>query len=407
MPKDTAHTDRRLEMLESLLAISSADLKDALSLAMDLVASALRADKVDAFLYDERRDTLFAVGTSHQPLSGLQRKHGLDALAVANGGRIVGVFRNGETFFTGKLEDDTEELRGIRETLQVRSAIAVPLEVGGTRRGVLAVASRQPDFWDADDVRFAEALTRWVGTLAHRAELVAEIERSAVALGRRAAAEELVTVLAHDLRSYLAPVDLRTHFLTRRAEAEGRSEDVRDLELVKRGLSRVTMLISDILDVARIDKGILTIDLQPVPLDGLLRDLATTLSTPAHPVVVTPGEDTVVLGDLARLRQCLQNLIANAIKYSPRGAPVTVTLSRETHEGGERAKIEIVDQGPGIAGHVLPHVFERFVSDDSKRGGLGIGLFLAKAIATMHGGTLEVSSSPAGARFQLTIPCCT
>src|SRR4051812_29172210 len=112
---------RHLQTLERLLAIPAAELDNALSVACNAVAEALHADKVDAFLYDDSKDTLVAVGTSSTPLSSLQKKLGLDRLQVSNGGRVVQVFQTGETFVTGHLMADMEELRGVREGLKIES----------------------------------------------------------------------------------------------------------------------------------------------------------------------------------------------------------------------------------------------------------------------------------------------
>src|SRR5688500_3746757 len=99
---------RALVTLERLLAIPAAELPVGLAYATDAVAAALRADKVDAFLYDPTRDTLIAVGSSHQPLSALQHKLGLDVLPIANGGRVAFVYKTGETYVTGRLDLDEE-----------------------------------------------------------------------------------------------------------------------------------------------------------------------------------------------------------------------------------------------------------------------------------------------------------
>src|SRR6185436_13628421 len=165
--------------------------------ASNAVAEALSADKVDAFLYDETRDSLVALGTSTQPLSALQKRLGLDVLPVSNAGIAVKVYQEGRTFATGRLDLMDDELRGVREGLKVKSTIGVPLEVGGKLRGMLLIASLKPDFFGPADVTFAETIARWVGMIAHRAELVAQITRNALEQGRRAAAEELITVLAH------------------------------------------------------------------------------------------------------------------------------------------------------------------------------------------------------------------
>src|SRR6202008_2709581 len=121
--------------------LPAADLKATLNHVSDLLAQATRADKVDAFLYEPARDSLVAVGTSTQPLSALQRRHGLYGLPLANGGCTARVYSTGKTFLSGRLGDEAEELRGIKETLGVRSTIGVALEVGGQRRGLLLLAS--------------------------------------------------------------------------------------------------------------------------------------------------------------------------------------------------------------------------------------------------------------------------
>jgi two-component system, OmpR family, sensor kinase len=399
---------RLLDTLESLLALPSAELTSALTHACDLVAAAVRADKVDAFLYDPPRASLAAIGSSSQPLSALQRSLGLDVLAVANGGRLVGVYENGETFVSGQLEDDEEEVRGIRESLKVRSVVAVPLQVGPERRGVLAVASQQPRFFSAEDVRFIEIVVRWVGMLVHRAELVAEIARNALEHGRRAAAEELVTVLAHDLRAMLNPIGFRLSMMQSRAEEQGRSDDAEDAKAANAGLQRLARMINNILDSARIERGMFYLDRRPVALVRLCRELARLLATPGQPVEVIgrSDEELMVEGDRERLSQALENIVSNAIQYSPRNTPVELTLQGESRADGPWVKVVVRDEGPGIATDVLPRIFDRF-SSGQRSAGLGLGLYLAKQIAVAHGGSLTVESTMGqGAWFTLELPAC-
>ncbi|HVL36463.1 MAG TPA: GAF domain-containing protein, partial [Burkholderiales bacterium] len=350
---------RMLEVLEGLLRIPAGDLATTLAHVSDLVAAASGVDKVDAFLYEPARDSLVAVGTSTQPLSALQRQLGLDVLPVSNGGRVVHVFKTGQTFVTGALDADTEELRGVREALGIRSKLGVPLEIGGRRRGMLMLASLQPDFFTPEDVAFIESTGRWIGILVHRAELAAEIARNALEQGRRAGAEELVTVLAHDLRNYLGPLNMRLELLRLRAERDGRAEDLRDAAAAARSVLRLGALVSDILDVARLDQGVFQTQPEPLELGALVRDTAAMLSTPEHPVTVRLQEDTAfeLVGDAARLRQCLENIIANALQKSPSKAPVSVFVHREAaRPDGPLARVEVIDEGPGIPEDLLPHV---------------------------------------------------
>jgi two-component system, OmpR family, sensor kinase len=395
-----------LETLKRLLDIPAADMKVALSLACDAVAAAVHADKVDAFLYDPERDCLVAQGSSNQPLSSKQIRHGLNVLPISNGGRSVEVYQTGKTFVEGHVENDLEELRGLRDTLRIRSQIGVTLDVGGKRRGMMMIASLRPDAFTPRDVDFAEAVSRWIGSVAHRAELVQEIERNAVEQGRRVVADELITVLAHDLRNFIAPIDIRLRTIRRRAELEGRTTDVGEADAALKSVARLASLVSDILDAARVDQGVLELELQPVDLNALVDDVIKSLATTQHPIVRKSSEDLLIQADPKRICQCIENVVANAVRYSPDDAPITILIRRSRQEGLDIAHVEIVDEGPGIAPEVLPHIFERFVS--GRKGGLGLGLYLAKRIATLHNGTLDCESAPgAGARFTLSLPCFT
>src|SRR3954469_1670552 len=141
------NSDRLLKTLETLLAIPAADLENALSDACNALAAAFRAEKVDAFLYDDSRDCLVALGTSSTSLSSLQKKLGLDVLQISNGGRVIDVYQTGETFVSGRLTEDPDELRGVKVGLKIESQIGVPIEIAHQRRGMIMIASLQRDFF--------------------------------------------------------------------------------------------------------------------------------------------------------------------------------------------------------------------------------------------------------------------
>jgi GAF domain-containing protein len=223
-----AERDRLLETLQRLLALEAADLPSALRGAADLLGQALGADKVDVFLHDAAGEALVAVGTSDTPMGRRQHALGLGRLPLANGGRTVGVYETGEAYRDGHVEADQGELLGIRRGLGVRSSLGVPLEVAGERRGVLLIASAAPERFDARDAAFLGAVARWVGATAERAGLVERLTAEAAERGRRRAAEELLTVLAHDLRNHLTPLRGRLQLLRRRALREGHPANERD-----------------------------------------------------------------------------------------------------------------------------------------------------------------------------------
>lgn len=184
-------TDRLFDTLVALHRIATPELRPALTQASNLVAEALGADKVDVFLHEAATDSLVAMGTSETPMGRKQQELGLDRLAVANGSPPAQVYLSGEAHRTGRADLDPTQPRGIVEDLGVRSQLDAALDVGGVRRGVLAVASAEPDRWAERDLRFLQAVAGWVGLLTHRAELAEELARQARRQGRRDAAEEL------------------------------------------------------------------------------------------------------------------------------------------------------------------------------------------------------------------------
>jgi two-component system, OmpR family, sensor kinase len=225
-----------------------------------------------------------------------------------------------------------------------------------------------------------------------------------VAQGRRAAAEELVTVLAHDLRNYLTPIKGRIELIQRRAERESRQDYLSDANTLAGALMRLDRLVTDLLDVARLEQGVFAIQPRPTDLAALVAETAAALSVPQGEVRVEGVSELVIDADPDRLRQALENLIVNALKHSPEGAPVVVALHSEPRPDGEWAVISVSDQGPGIPQDVLSRIFTRFAVGPGSTG-LGLGLYLASRIAAVHGGALTVDTAPGrGATFRLALP---
>lgn len=396
--------DRMLQALEELLEIAPTDSQSAMNQVAQCVIELTRADKVDVFLFEPSTTTLVAVGTSDSPMSRKEKSLGLDRLALANGGRTVEVFQTGRTWHHPRQDEDPGELLGLVNGLGIRSHIAVLIEVGSQRRGVLDVQSATPDLFTADDVRFLETMARWVGAVVHRIELSEALTKAAVERGRHSAAEELITILAHDMSNHLVPIRIRLELIHRRAARERATEYLRDAEAAEQSLKALNRLISDLMDVGRLEQGLFTLERYPVDLVALSEEVGKLATTPGKEVRLTGMQELVVQADPNRLRQALENLVANAQKHSPAGLPVLVDVNREQRENGAWALVSVKDQGPGIAPEVMPRLFERFSKGPGSKG-LGLGLYLVRSIAEAHGGTLTVQSELGkGALFVLALP---
>jgi two-component system OmpR family sensor kinase len=407
--------NRLLATLEQLLAIDGINVRSTLNTASDLIAGAIRADKCDVFIYEPSTTTLVAFGTSHTPMGARQRQLGLDRIPIANDGPEVGVMNTGESYITGDAEQDPTIPPGVTGALGVRSIIIVPMVINGDRRGALQAYSAQRDAFSEDDLSFLQAVAHWIGALTHRAELVERISQEAATQARQVVAEELITVLAHDLSNMLTPLKARLDLVKRRVRRDNRERDVADLELASRSVNRLQALIRDLLDVGRLDQGLFSLSRQPVNLVLLVQETSEvvgTLQTVQLNILLTTPEELVVEADKARIGQALENLISNALRHSPKGAPVEVEVRSEMRPNGdsigsterEWAIINVHDEGPGIPADLVPRLFTRF-SPGPNSTGLGLGLYLARSIAEAHGGTLTVESSPGrGTTFCMAFP---
>lgn len=385
------------------MELPAVELRPALVEASNRVAAALNCEKVDAFLLDEAHQTLRAIGTSNTPMGRRQQALGLDVLALANGGRTVETFKSGTSYLEHRADQDPDEVRGLVEELGVRSTLSVPFEVNGVRRGVLAAASPTPEFFQASDLQFLEIVARWVGILAYRAELAESARRVDNEQVRRRAADELITVVAHDLRNHLHPLLARLQIMRLLIE-RGSPVSVLDLDKAIRSVQRLAHLTAELLDLKRLDEGLFSLNLVPLDLVVTANETAASLGTGVVPVRVSGEPRLVAVADSERVRQALENVVANAIKYSPPGKPVEVRVLSEDSGGKAWAIVEVLDEGPGIAPEMVSTLFDRFASSpDSK--GIGLGLHLAYRIARIHHGDLSVHPrAGGGTRFRLALP---
>jgi signal transduction histidine kinase len=398
-----ATAEVRLQTLEQLLAMRTTDRAVSLKHAADVLNKTFAAEKVDVFLYDAESTTLVAEGTSDTSLGREQHRIGLNRLAVANGGAAVRVFETGRPHLT-RNADLEGELPGIVNGLGIRSEIITPVEFGGSRRGVLLASSRTPAYFADEHLELLGVAARWVGLLADRAELTVRMAEDAAGRERYAAAEELLAVVAHDVRNHLSPLRGRLDLLRRRAEHSNQADHARDAAAALTAVDRLGKLVDDLLDAERLERGLFTVRPEALDLVALVRDVTQRFATERVLIDLHAPEELWLPADPLRVRQSLENLIANAVKYSPTGGHVTVEVCHAIRAGADGAQVTVEDEGPGIPAELRPRIFERFARSGSSAG-LGLGLFLAARIAEAHGGSLALDSEPGcPARFALWLP---
>ena len=239
----------------------------------------------------------------------------------------------------------------------------------------------------------------------HQAGVAEEARREIEAASRMK--DEFLGTISHELRTPLNAVLGWLH-LIRTGKLDGDTE-ARGFESIERNVRLQSQLTADLLDVSKALTGRLKMDLRPVSLTAIVSEAVSQVSTAAAAkdvsLKVTPVElPMIVRGDPNRLRQVIWHLLANAIKFTPRGGTIEVAL-----ESDGVATIAVRDTGPGIARDFLPHIFDRFTQADSSptrlAGGLGVGLSLVRELVERHGGEIRAGNrEQGGAEFVVELP---
>lgn len=290
--------------------------------------------------------------------------------------------------------------RELLETLDVTGAVSAPLRSRGRFLGrltLLCCGSGRPP--GSQDLRLAVEVADRTALALDGARLLAEAQR----LNR--VKDEFLAMLSHELRTPLGAVLLWADLLASERLEAG---PARAAEMIGRSTRSLSLLIEELLDVSRIVAGKMTIDPHSTVLHSLLEGVVEGARPAATGkgltlVLAVRGEFPVIWADSNRLRQVFDNVIVNAVKFTPAGGEINVSLERL--EG--RARIRVRDSGVGMRPELLPLVFERFRQGDSSsrrvQGGLGLGLTIAQHIVDLHDGRISAWSEGEGRGSTFTI----
>ena len=219
--------------------------------------------------------------------------------------------------------------------------------------------------------------------------------------------DEFLGTISHELRTPLNAVLGWLHLI--RTGKLDEATEARGFESIERNVRLQAQLTGDLLDVSKALTGRLNIEMRPVSLPSVVAEAVSQVTTAASAKDVTLNVSNaegpvVVRGDANRLRQVVWHLLANAIKFTPRGGSIDVIV-----ESNELACVTVRDTGPGIAADFLPRIFDRFSQADSSptraAGGLGVGLSLVRELVERHGGEIRASNGDkGGALFNVRLP---
>jgi PAS domain S-box-containing protein len=222
---------------------------------------------------------------------------------------------------------------------------------------------------------------------------------------------EFISMASHELKTPVTSLKGFTAVLQRRLKKQGDEQGLHYLARMDAQLNKLTRLISDLLDISRMQTGKLELRAEPFTLDDLVEEVVENVqaATTTHRLSIEGSVRARVFGDQERLSQVYVNLLTNAIKYSPQGDTVLVRLWQD--DEAQQALVSVQDFGIGIDGSHHDHIFERFyqVTDAKEQTypGLGIGLYISSEIVARHQGRIWVESSKEqGSTFYVALPLC-
>jgi len=223
-----------------------------------------------------------------------------------------------------------------------------------------------------------------------------------------AARDDFMGMVSHDLRTLLGGIAMRAAMLLRNASEDEAGKRIRkDAESIQRFTARMNRLIGDLMDVASIEAGRLSVDPRPEDAIRLVRETVEAFQPAASAKGISldaevARDSMLARFDHERILQVLANLLSNAIKFTPAGGRISIRVEPE----GEEVRFSVSDTGSGITEDTLGRIFERFwqVLASDKRG-LGLGLYISKCIIEAHGGRIWAESKmDAGSTFFFTLP---
>jgi signal transduction histidine kinase/CheY-like chemotaxis protein len=309
----------------------------------------------------------------------------------------------------GQLAVNDDHLRMLR-ALKLGSLVVVPLYEGATGRALGAASwifTGSGRRYSSLDLAFAEDLARRAASAIENARLYAREQRARdLADAASRTKDEFLASVSHELRTPLGAILGWVKMLSMPSLDEHKR--ARAISTIERNAMGMTRLIEDLLDVSRIVSGKLRLDLGSVQLVPLIEAAVESMLPVANAKSLQieqrlDADAGPVQGDAARLDQVVRNLVNNAVKFTPAGGHVTVSLSRR----GAHAEIAIKDTGKGIDAHFLRHVFELFSQADGSTtrssGGLGLGLAIVKELVALHGGSVDAESEGPGRGSTFTV----
>lgn len=326
---------------------------------------------------------------------------------VPSGRMLAGqAFADGRSILSTDPPRDDPEHAELYRAARARAVLAAPIAAGQRRLGVLVVYSPRAPIFAEDDLLLVQLLADQAAVILESRALIDEAARVQAREEATRLKDDFLSSAAHDLKTPLTVLMTQAQMLERRAVRHpDEPADLDGIRRVIREVRRLNRLVLELLDVSRLEQGRLLGPRESVDLVALARQVCRRHASAVHPCQVEANAPLVGWCDPVRVLQLLDNLLENAVKYSPDGGEIHTTLAREA----DQAHLVVADPGIGIPSEDLPRLFERFHRgsnvDDRRFSGMGLGLYICRGIVEQHGGRIWADSEPGrGSAFHVLLP---
>jgi len=408
---------RNLEQFRILNEINKAvnstlDLKDILNLLLNKIDETLPYSKTTLRLYDRQTGSLEPVALGNLDEQQWRRGSDIDQ-SISRRGLSHAVGESKAPIIVPNVQSDPRSVAPELFRKQgLFSFLGLPLIADGEVLGVLGVYTKKPHDFTDEEVKFLSTLVAQVAVAIRNSQLYEQVSRQAVELKKANAIQaDLTAMIVHDLRSPLINIMSIASLLEDGLFGEMTAEQKKWAGKINANSSNLANLVSDILDLSKLEAGHielvkLSIDLGEF-IQSSLENYLPRVKEKRITLKLKPSSDLVMIdADPRRLDQVMQNLVSNAIKFTPAGGKIEVGTGLQ---GSNEVKIWVKDSGVGIPPDEIGSLFQKYrqMSNANAVGekGTGLGLVICKMIVEAHGGRIEVESEPGkGSTFTITMP---
>lgn len=390
---------------------ASLDYEETLKQVADLAVPEI-ADWCSIDVLNEEDNSIEQIAVSHidpKKVEFAKKLRKLNPVDLESSSGLAKVIKTGEPLFLPHISDDEIKKMELKKSqiallkkLGLKAAIIMPLKYHSKIFGAITLVSAESKkHFTKNDFNMAEELSRRAVVSIENARAYKK-EQQAVQLR-----EEFISVASHELKTPVTSLKVYSQVLKKKLKANNRTNTDKYFNKMNNQIDKLNTLISDLLNVSRLKNGQLEFENKPFDINEVVKSSVELIqpTTDDHNIKIAGKINRKVKGDAERVGQVISNLLNNAIKYSPNANRVNIILRNSK----KMASITVEDFGIGIDEDKIDSLFERFYRVEgevqSTFPGLGIGLYIAKEIASRHGGEIKVKSKKGkGSKFTFLIP---